>query len=241
MRWLETGAIDGRGVFAAPGNPGHRSGRRRACRREYLAAADCGQRRPDGGRSGSAAGGRDRRSVPRARLAHRGPDRGGCATGRQQDFRKELFHAKRNSDCRYVTWRDADRSAHARSSASDFPVVLKADGLAAGRAWSSRTIAAEAEAALDTLDGRLVIEEFLRGRRGQLHRPVRRARRRSRWRRRRITRRSSTAIRARTPAAWAPTATRDSDAKRRPAEVMDRVIYPTVEAMKFTGFLYAGR
>src|ERR1035437_6502624 len=44
-----------------------------------------------------------------------------------------------------------------------FPVVLKADGLAAGKGVVVAHNAAEAEAALGTLNGRLVIEEFLTG------------------------------------------------------------------------------
>src|SRR5260370_21126118 len=44
-----------------------------------------------------------------------------------------------------------------------FPVVLKADGLAAGKGVVVAHNAAEAEAALATLKGRLVIEEFLTG------------------------------------------------------------------------------
>jgi phosphoribosylamine--glycine ligase len=120
-----------------------------------------------------------------------------------------------------------------------FPVVLKADGLAAGKGVVVAHDAAEAETALATLTGRLVIEEFLTGEEV-----------------------SFIALcdgRDAVPLA----ATQDHkavfDGDQGPntggmgaycAEgilsdahtklVMDTVIYPTVEAMKFSGFLYAG-
>ncbi len=50
-----------------------------------------------------------------------------------------------------------------RSTRFGFPVVLKADGLAAGKGVIIAHDRAEAEAALSSLKGRLVIEEFLTG------------------------------------------------------------------------------
>jgi phosphoribosylamine--glycine ligase len=120
-----------------------------------------------------------------------------------------------------------------------FPVVLKADGLAAGKGVIIAQNAAEADAALETLKGPIVIEEFLHGHEvsfialcdGKDALPL--------------------------------AATQDHkavfDGDRGPNTggmgaycadgilseadcqmVMERVIYPTVRAMNFTGFLYAG-
>jgi phosphoribosylamine--glycine ligase len=58
-----------------------------------------------------------------------------------------------------------ESAGHARMALGRFgyPVVLKADGLAAGKGVVIAHNAPEAEAALAALQGRLVIEEFLRG------------------------------------------------------------------------------
>jgi phosphoribosylamine---glycine ligase len=120
-----------------------------------------------------------------------------------------------------------------------YPVVLKADGLAAGKGVVVAQNAAEAETALATLTGRLVIEEFLTGEEV-----------------------SFIALcdgRDALPLAASQDHKAVFDGDRGPNTggmgaycaagllseadtrmVMDRVIYPTVEAMKFTGFLYAG-
>ena len=51
-----------------------------------------------------------------------------------------------------------------RSASSAFPVVIKADGLAAGKGVTVAMTRAEAEAAIDAAgDGPMVIEEFLEG------------------------------------------------------------------------------
>ncbi|MEO8592652.1 MAG: phosphoribosylamine--glycine ligase [Candidatus Solibacter sp.] len=120
-----------------------------------------------------------------------------------------------------------------------FPVVLKADGLAAGKGVVVAQTAQEAEAALGTLKGRLVIEEFLVG-----------------------TEVSFIALcdgKDALPLAASQDHKAVFDGDRGPNTggmgaycdsailseahtqlVMERVIYPTVAAMKFTGFLYAG-
>ena len=86
-----------------------------------------------------------------------------------------------------------------------FPVVLKADGLAAGKGVVIARDRAEAETALGSLNGPLVIEEFLQGEEvsfialcdGRDVVPLAPTR---------TTRPFSTATPVRTPAAWAPTA-----------------------------------
>jgi phosphoribosylamine--glycine ligase len=120
-----------------------------------------------------------------------------------------------------------------------FPVVLKADGLAAGKGVIVAHDRQEAEAALGTLKGRLVIEEFLRGEEVSF----------------------IALCDGRDVVPLAPTqdhkAVFDGDTgpntggmgaycdgailtEAQTKEILDGVIYPTVEAMRFTGFLYAG-
>lgn len=120
-----------------------------------------------------------------------------------------------------------------------FPLVLKADGLAAGKGVIIAQNGQEGEAALATLSGRLVIEEFLQGREvsfialcdGKNVVPLA------------ATQDHKTVFDGdRGPNTGGMGAYCDaailSEAQIR--EVMDRVIRPTVEATRFTGFLYAG-
>jgi phosphoribosylamine--glycine ligase len=120
-----------------------------------------------------------------------------------------------------------------------FPVVLKADGLAAGKGVVVAHNAAEAEAALGTLKGRLVIEEFLTGEEvsfialcdGRDALPLA------------ATQDHKTVFDGdRGPNTGGMGAYCDAGilSESDTRMVMDRVIYPTVEAMKFSGFLYAG-
>jgi phosphoribosylamine--glycine ligase len=120
-----------------------------------------------------------------------------------------------------------------------FPVVLKADGLAAGKGVIVAHDRKDAEAALGTLKGRLVIEEFLRGEEVSF----------------------IALCDGRDVVPLAPTqdhkAVFDGDTgpntggmgaycdgailtEAQTRKILDGVIYPTVEAMRFTGFLYAG-
>jgi phosphoribosylamine--glycine ligase len=120
-----------------------------------------------------------------------------------------------------------------------FPVVLKADGLAAGKGVVVAQDRAEAEAALGTFQGRLVIEEFLRGEEVSF----------------------IALCDGRDALPLAPTqdhkAVFDGDCgpntggmgafsdaailnEVQAKLILDRVILPTVERTGFTGFLYAG-
>ena len=93
------------------------------------------------------------------------------------------------------------------------PIVIKADGLAAGKGVIVAMTLEEAEAAAtDMLDGgafgdagaRIVVEEFLAAKRPvSLSLPT--APLYCRWQHRRTTKRVTKATPARTPAAWAPT------------------------------------
>lgn len=120
-----------------------------------------------------------------------------------------------------------------------FPVVLKADGLAAGKGVVIAQDRREAEAALASFTGRLVIEEFLTGEEVSF----------------------IALCDGRDALPLAPTqdhkAVNDGDTgpntggmgaycdsriltETQTKEILDRVILPTVERTKFTGFLYAG-
>src|ERR1035438_8097585 len=77
-------------------------------------------------------------------------------------FAKDFFQQRGIPTAEYVTVEDASQARMALGLFG-FPVVLKADGLAAGKGVVVAHAAAEAEAALGSLQGRLVIEEFLTG------------------------------------------------------------------------------
>ena len=77
-------------------------------------------------------------------------------------YAKEFFRAHSIPTADYAVCEDA---SHARMAMGrfGFPVVLKADGLAAGKGVVVAHNTAEADAALAALKGRLVVEEFLQG------------------------------------------------------------------------------
>ena len=153
-------------------------------------------------------------------------------------FAKHFFAQREIPTAEYVT---VDNPADARKALERFsyPVVLKADGLAAGKGVIIANDRAEAEAAIVTLTGRLVIEEFLVGEEVSF----------------------IALCDGKNVVPLAPTqdhkAVFDGDTgpntggmgaycdsailtEQQTQEVLDRVIYPTVEATGFTGFLYAG-
>jgi phosphoribosylamine--glycine ligase len=153
-------------------------------------------------------------------------------------FAKDFFRQRGIPTAEYVTVEDAGLARMALGRFG-FPVVLKADGLAAGKGVVVAHNAAEAEAALATLQGRLVIEEFLSGEEvsfialcdGRDALPLA----------------ASQDHKAVFDGDVGPNtggmgAYCDAGILSEPDTrmVMERVIYPTVEAMNFTGFLYAG-
>jgi phosphoribosylamine--glycine ligase len=167
-----------------------------------------------------------------------GPDRNAAQLEGSKVFTKNFLTQRRIPTAAFVT---VDHPADARKALAHFgfPVVLKADGLAAGKGVIIAHDSAEAEAALSTLQGRLVIEEFLSGEEVSF----------------------IALCDGKDVVPLAPTqdhkAVFDGDAgpntggmgaycdssilsEAQIREVLDRVIYPTVEAMRFTGFLYAG-
>ena len=129
------------------------------------------------------------------------------------------------------------------------PIVVKADGLAAGKGVIIAETVAEAEAAVDSMltggqfgeaGEEVVIEEFLAGEEasffalvdGETALPLASPR---------TTSAPSTATRAPTPAAWAPIHRRRSLPTPCVAEVMRKIIEPTVAAMKARGPAVQGR
>jgi phosphoribosylamine---glycine ligase len=153
-------------------------------------------------------------------------------------FAKSFFVQSGIPTAEFVTVEDAE-SARRELDRFGYPVVLKADGLAAGKGVVIAHDRAEAEAALSTLTGRLVIEEFLRGEEVSFIALC--------------DGRDAVALAAtqdhkavfdgdQGPNTGGMGAYCDSQilSEAHAREVMERVILPTVERTKFTGFLYAG-
>jgi phosphoribosylamine--glycine ligase len=179
--------------------------------------------------------------VDRFRAAGRaifGPAAGAAQLEGSKVFAKHFFLQRKIPTARFVT---ADNEADARSAVAGFgfPVVLKADGLKAGKGVIVAQDQAEADAAISTLRGRLVVEEFLRGEEVSF----------------------IAVCDGKRAVPLAPTqdhkAVFDGDqgpntggmgaycdasilTETQSGQIMDTVILPTVEATDFTGFLYAG-
>jgi phosphoribosylamine--glycine ligase len=92
-----------------------------------------------------------------------GPNAAAARLEASKGFTKDLCRANGIPTAHYVR---VERAADARAALGKFglPVVIKADGLAAGKGVTVALTAAEAEAAIAAAgDGPLVIEEFLEG------------------------------------------------------------------------------
>ncbi len=92
-----------------------------------------------------------------------GPSAGAAQLEGSKGFTKDLCRANGIPTAGYVR---VDTAAGARAALGEFsiPVVIKADGLAAGKGVTIAMSRAEAEAAIDAAgDGPMVIEEFLEG------------------------------------------------------------------------------
>ena len=91
-----------------------------------------------------------------------GPTRAAAQLEGSKIFAKRFFLQSGIPTAGFIT---AETPAEARAALDrfGFPVVLKADGLAAGKGVVIAQDRAEAEAALANLQGRLVVEEFLTG------------------------------------------------------------------------------
>jgi phosphoribosylamine--glycine ligase len=97
-----------------------------------------------------------------AGIAVFGPSAAAAQLEGSKGFTKDLCRANGIPTADYVR---VERASDARAALERFciPVVIKADGLAAGKGVTVAMSRAEAEAAIDAGDGPLVIEEFLEG------------------------------------------------------------------------------
>ncbi|MFL6829129.1 MAG: phosphoribosylamine--glycine ligase [Sphingomicrobium sp.] len=98
-----------------------------------------------------------------AGIAVFGPNAAAARIEASKGFTKDLCRANGIPTAGYLR---AERAADARAELGRFglPVVIKADGLAAGKGVTVAMTRAEAEAAIDALgDAPLVVEEFLQG------------------------------------------------------------------------------
>jgi phosphoribosylamine--glycine ligase len=167
-----------------------------------------------------------------------GPTRAAAQLEGSKIYAKRFFAQSGIPTAGFAT-ADTPREAREALERFGFPVVLKADGLAAGKGVVIAQNRLEAEAALLQLRGRLVIEEFLRGEEVSF----------------------IALCDGRDVVPLAPTqdhkAVLDGDAGPNtggmgaycdsailsPSEtqqILRSVIYPAVDATNFTGFLYAG-
>jgi phosphoribosylamine---glycine ligase len=167
-----------------------------------------------------------------------GPDRAAARLEGSKVFAKNFFVQRSIPTADYTTVPTTAEAA-AVLDRFGFPVVLKADGLAAGKGVVIARDRGEAEAALATLKGPIVVEEFLTGEEVSF----------------------IALCDGRDVLPLAPTqdhkAVFDGDTgpntggmgaycddriltAAETRTILDRVIYPTVEATAFTGFLYAG-
>jgi len=167
-----------------------------------------------------------------------GPDARAARLEGSKIFAKRFFVEHSIPTAEYTTVAGPEE-ARGQLDRFDFPVVLKADGLAAGKGVIVVRDRAGAEIALRTLRGPLVIEEMLRGEEvsfialcdGRTALPL-------------AATQDHKAVfdDDRGPNTGGMGAYCDSAilTPAQESEILDRVIQPTVEATGFTGFLYAG-
>jgi phosphoribosylamine--glycine ligase len=226
-------------VFASPGNPGiAQIGTCLPAASSYLAlaqeiAADLTVAGPE---APLVAGVVDEFRASGRNIV--GPNRAAAQLEGSKIFAKHFFEQIAIPTAAYAT---VENPADARRAIDrfGFPVVLKADGLAAGKGVIIVNTRAEAEAALATLTGRLVVEEFLRGEEvsfialcdGRNVVPL------APTQDHKAVFDGDTGPNTGGMGAYCDSAIL-TDAQER--YVLDHVIHPTVEATGFTGFLYAG-
>jgi phosphoribosylamine--glycine ligase len=179
-----------------------------------------------------------------ADIAVFGPSAAAAQLEGSKGFTKDLCHASGIPTAAYVR---ADRASDARAALERFsiPVVIKADGLAAGKGVTVAMTRAEAEAAIDAAgDGPLVIEEFLEGEEASLFAlvdgetavPLASAQDHKR------VGEGDTGPNTGGMGAYAPAPVLTSELQQR---AMDEIVRPTARAMAaagtpFSGVLYAG-
>ena len=167
-----------------------------------------------------------------------GPTAAGAQLEGSKIFAKQFFHRAGIPTARFVS---ADTPEQAREALErfDYPIVIKADGLAAGKGVVIAENRAKADSAIGSLGGRMVIEEFLTGEEVSF-----------------IALTDGCDVVPLAPAQDHKTVF-DSDTgpntggmgaycdsrilnQAETARILDTIIRPTVAATQFTGFLYAG-
>ncbi len=140
-----------------------------------------------------------------------GPSAAAARLEASKGFTKEICDAAGAPTAAWARFaRPARRGLHLASEGA--PIVVKADGLAAGKGVIVAETVAEAVAALDDMFGgafgaagaEVVIEEFMEGEEASFFVPLSTARRCCPSAPRRTTSGSARATPGRTPAAWAP-------------------------------------
>ena len=151
-----------------------------------------------------------------------GPTKAAAQLESSKDFAKRFMKRHGIPTARYETFTDA-KAAHAYIDQHGAPIVIKADGLAAGQGRRRRDESQEAHDAIDMMlagnklgdaGHRVVIEEFMAGEEASFIVMVDGRNVLAASHRARTTSASSTATRARTPAAWAPIRRRPSSRPR---------------------------
>jgi phosphoribosylamine---glycine ligase len=233
-------------LYAAPGNPGIAQVATCLDTVDYLAAAESvGADLTVVGPEGPLAAG----IVDRFRAKGRcivGPTAGAARLESSKAFAKEFMLRAGIPTARFRAVSNADE-ARAALQQFDYPVVLKADGLAAGKGVIIAASRAEAEAAVNQLlapGSSLVIEEFLTGEEvsfivlsdGRSILPLDPAQDHK------AVNDGDTGPNTGGMGAYCDGRILNAAEKRK---VMDQVIRPTIERMRadgqpFTGFLYAG-
>ena len=179
-----------------------------------------------------------------AGIAVFGPNAAAAQLEGSKGFTKDLCRAY---DIPTADYARVDRVADARRALEGFsiPVVIKADGLAAGKGVTVAMTRAEAEAAIDAAgDGPLVIEEFLEGEEASLFALVDRETAiplASAQDHKRVGE-GDTGPNTGGMGAYAPAPVLTPELQRR---AMDEIVIPTARAMveagtPFSGVLYAG-
>jgi phosphoribosylamine--glycine ligase len=181
-----------------------------------------------------------------------GPCAGAAQLEGSKAFSKDFLARHNIPTAAYATFSELEPAlAYLRERGA--PIVVKADGLAAGKGVIVAGTLAEAEAAVtDMLAGnafgtagcRVVIEEFLAGEEASFI-VIADGSRCCRWPPARTTSASARATRGRTPAAWAPTPRHRWSTRRYTGASWTRSSMPTLAGMAaegtpYRGFLYAG-
>ena len=140
-----------------------------------------------------------------------GPTKAAAELESSKAFAKDFMRRHAIPTAAYEVFEDA-QAARRRVDAAPLPIVVKADGLAAGKGVVVAATREEAHAAVESMLGasapagsRVVDRGVSRRRGGELHRRLRRQERAAARDAARTTSGSATAIAAPTPAAWART------------------------------------